>query len=485
MVMILSSMTGIVVLYAWHYTIPLETSFLFSFTVVYFILLLIHANLKYRNLYSVEIILLVLIFIHHLFFPIGAPLGFVRYSSQIVSSSQALYVIMLFMTSMLFGCSMKLNKGNSLQNDFEPFNLETYIKIGLFIWCSAIAFEITLHILTGGQEFIVRSLTKARGEVTWPERFISFNHFVSHIGLLIVIISSLYRYNKVFPKPIFWLILLFNFAIITFTGDRQEAFSLTLVIICLKSKITKPINPLTVSLVGLVSIFLIVAISEGRAKQQQGIPVYQGILEELHLREPQKENSVKKIPIKPGEERTLIAKFWSKTGAAFFNVERTITKLRRKEYKPEEGRSYLLSLFSAIPFRSRIFDYMSYSEWCAMVGDPYDWKLRGHGTGGSIIGEAYWNFEMWGIIPIGVLFGILAASLEKYISRDYGIIVKVWAATIFYAFIYMLRNDFGGFFKSICWHGFIIGITFIVIKNQISPKYSKTIKKSNIFLLKS
>ena len=464
----LSILACIILLFFWHYESALNDAALFYFSSFMLLLLFIRAEFKYANLYSAETFFFLFVFLHHLFYPIGIQLGFVSDTTADKTSINTIFIIMLGLSALFVGCSFRVIRAESKQPKFNPETLETFIKLGLYVWMATIGLEIFLHVLSGGQAFVVRSLTKLRGEVNWIERILSLNHVIGHVGLFLLVISSLHRYGRIFHKPLLWGILLVNLALYSFTGDRQEAFIIAIVLLYLKSRITKPINIALASSVCLILVLFIVVIGEGRAKQEKGVPVYRGILEEMHLIEPSQKNNIKIIHRHKREE-TLIEKFWRKTGAGYYNTKRTYLNLNKKEFAYENGQSYLYALISWLPFKSQLIDYMGYSEWCAMVGDPYAWKLRGHGTGGSMIGETFWNFGIYGVMIICLLFGFLTTAIES--SHRYGksIIVKTWMASVFYSLIYMIRNDFNVFMKLICWHGFVLFIMYLIWKIVLHP----------------
>lgn len=133
------------------------------------------------------------------------------------------------------------------------------------------------------------------------------------------------------------------------------------------------------------------------------------------------------------------------------------------------GKSYLMGLFSVVPnipyvftLPGKIVEESYFALTLQRAGSLLSEKYKN--IGGSMLGEAFFNFGIVGGVVaayiIGLVFGVLSKKFTKSLENsDFRLLI--WLVPFMFFGIYWVRDYFGGGFREVVWGP----VVFLVIRN--------------------
>ena len=180
-------------------------------------------------------------------------------------------------------------------------------------------------------------------------------------------------------------------------------------------------------------------------------------------------------------EKNVILSLFDTCGDTGYTALCVITKWLPK-YSPSYGSSYVGGMFAIVP---NILSYFTLPgditrETCFAL------KLQEYGTlsssytniGGSLIGELFFNFGLFGGVVFSLIIGLFIGRINKRFllgieGRFYEL---VWTIPFMFASIYWVRSYFGGGVREAIW-GYLF--VYFILKYSAEKRGKYAYKKNS------
>jgi len=143
------------------------------------------------------------------------------------------------------------------------------------------------------------------------------------------------------------------------------------------------------------------------------------------------------------------------------------------------GMSYLWALTTMIPniFGTPIhpahYFYEGPSEWLRWNFSPLQAET-GQGFGFSMIGEAFYNFGIIGVVIIMFLFGYCISRLSKQDLANKKVFHKIILSIVLYNSIWGIRNTASSIVRDMTWQILLVIVATLFIKLITKPKQNNS-----------
>jgi hypothetical protein len=147
---------------------------------------------------------------------------------------------------------------------------------------------------------------------------------------------------------------------------------------------------------------------------------------------------------------------------------------------PSYGLGYLYAFASILPNINGVFtDINNAAHFPSM--------LSGSALGGSFIGEIFYNFKYFGVIPAFIFGGLLNTVSKKieesFAKKDY--IALVYLLTIFINSLWWVRDSFENLVRPIVWQCLFSYFILLILKYRSGRYINKNEKAFKLFAIKS
>ena len=306
---------------------------------------------------------------------------------------------------------------------------------------------------------LVNGGTAARQWVnSFPNVFLYWGK-ISLVGFALLLL--IYRNKPVLQKKIFIFIEAYILLMMV-SGIRSENVGYLCVFAFLyfasKIKKTRLVNLVLYSALGLLVLTFIVVVGQFRGFSDKSISAFVELFVEYLTK------------------KNVLLSLMDTCGDTGYTALCVINKWL-PAYGPTYGDSYYLGWFAIIPNIPEIFTFPG----TITAASSFPLRMQAAGTlsnsylniGGSLIGELFFNFGLYGTLIFATIFGFFVGRVSyksnHYIDTNnfYGM---MWTIPVMFAVTYWVRDYFGGGIREMVW-GPLVGILVIsILKNRKSTQ---------------
>lgn len=171
-------------------------------------------------------------------------------------------------------------------------------------------------------------------------------------------------------------------------------------------------------------------------------------------------------------EKNVVFSLMDTCGDTGYTAQCVLNKWLTK-YDVSYGKSYYLGMFAIIPNIPKILEYpgkiTKVSCFALDMQEKNTLSSSYTNIGGSLIGELFFNFGIYGGVIFAFIIGIIAGIISRkseFNMKEENIFGMIRYFPIMFAMVYWVRDYFGGGIREIIWGPIIC---FIIIK-YFSPK---------------
>jgi hypothetical protein len=340
---------------------------------------------------------------------------------------------------------------------------QTY-NVGKWKEVSKIIIYLTFPIKVG-IDFTYVSMSITQGFViakTWLDSFpnvITAYGNISLIGIAMLVIVL--KDNPRKQIRIFTFIILY-FGIIMMSGIRSEnvAYVCVFVLLFISSR-EKKINLIKRIILGIMALFFLaflIAVAQFRNVSQKGISSFMEVFSTALL------------------EKNVIFSALEEYGNTAYTAICVIVFWLEK-YPLAYGKSYLLGLSAIFPSIFGVAGQVTRESHFALKLQEYGALTSSYkNIGGSVIGELFYNFGIYG----GIIAALFLGLFIGYISKNVDFSLKnnryekiIYYIPVMFGTIYWIRDYFGGRIRECVW-----GVLFCFIIIKLIEKRNARVKNS-------
>lgn len=352
----------------------------------------------------------------------------------------------------LIGEYVPIKKNNNIHKARQR-NDEYWQKISKIILWLTLPVKIAVDFIYLKKSMLQGFVIAKEWLNSFPNFIISYGNF-SLIGLVMLMLclkNNIKKQNIVFMFSILYL------SIIMLSGIRSEnvAYLCVFALLYLITK-EKRINIFKLIILGFSSIFLLVfliSVAEFRNVSTKNIYTF---IETLGLALKNKN-----IIFATLEE-------YGNTGYTAISV----IKFWIGRYPLGYGKSYILGLSAIIPNIFGIAGKLTRDSTFALKLQDFGALASGYtNIGGSIIGEIFFNFGVYGGVIVSLFLGILIGTISKnvdYFIRNRRYERLIYFIPIMFGTLYWIRDYFGGRIREVVWGALFCYLIIQVVKMKES-----------------